>query len=265
MEEARQKNNEMWRMVLNGEVHSFNNSRKWMLLIPSNPRCMLCNLPFGGIGTQIMRIFFNKQRSNKNPNMCDHCEKMARANPGGAEVELTLLFADVRGSTTLAEKMSASDFSHLMNRFYKVANKVLVDTDAMIDKLVGDEVIGLYVVGVAGKDHAKKGLKAAYELLRATGHESTSGPWIPVGIGLHTGIAYVGSVGSGENFSDFTALGDAVNTTARLSSHAAKGEILITDEALDNAGVSKDVFPTRELMLKGKSSPITVRVIHVGS
>src|SRR5262249_55990662 len=157
------------------------------------------------------------KRSNKNPNVCNHCEQFALKNPGGAEIELSMLFADVRGSTSLAEKMSPSEFSQLLNRFYRVANKVFVRTDAMIDKLVGDEVIGLYIPGLAGKDHARLAIQAAQELLHETGHSGSGEPWLPVGVGVHTGTAFVGAVGSADAFTDFTALGDNVNITARLA------------------------------------------------
>ncbi len=79
------------------------------------------------------------------PELLHLCETFIRTHPGGAEIELTLLFADVRGSTGLAERMGAMPFTKLLNRFYHSANRVVIDSDGLVDKLVGDEVIGLYL------------------------------------------------------------------------------------------------------------------------
>src|SRR5512147_1117073 len=124
---------------------------------------------------------------------------------------------------------SAREFSQLINRFYSVASHVLIQTDALVDRLMGDEAIGLYLPGFAGPEHPRKAVEAAQELLRLTGHNDSKGPWLPVGVGIHTGLAYVGVVGSEESTADFTALGDNVNITARLASQAGSGEILISD------------------------------------
>jgi len=143
-----------------------------------------------------------------------------------------MLFADVRGSTTMAERMSGEEFSRIMNRFYASATDVLIRSDAMIDKLVGDEVIGLFLPLFSGRQHARRAVQAARELLRASGNGDVGGPWIPVGIGVHTGVAYVGTVKGAQNtVTDFTALGDSVNITARLASAAGVGEALVSDAA----------------------------------
>jgi adenylate cyclase len=83
-------------------------------------------------------------------------------HPSGAEIELSLLFVDVRGSTRLAETMTDADFSRHMNRFYKVATSALIDTDAFIDKLVGDQVIGLYLPLFTGPKAAPPASRAAW-------------------------------------------------------------------------------------------------------
>lgn len=185
---------------------------------------------------------------------------------GGAEIELTMLFADVRGSTILAEQMSASDFSQLMKRFYVVATEVLVKTDALIDKLVGDEVIGLFIPGYAGPEHARQAVQAAQELLHVMGHLDPDGPWLPVGVGVHTGVAYLGAMeGSSGTGADITALGDNVNITARLSSNAASGEILVSDATYAAAKLDLGNLEQRQLELKGKSELVNVRVLGVGS
>ena len=229
-------------------------------LLPSDPRCKLCAAPFKGWGGFLMHLL-GRDQSRYNPRFCEKCQVFE--HPGGAEVPLTMLFADVRGSTKLAEQMSARDFSRLMNRFYTVSSHVLIQTDAMVDRLIGDQAIGLYIPGFTGPEHPRKAIEAAQDLLKLTGHRDSRGPWLPVGIGVHTGTAFVGVVGGEDSTADFTALGDNVNITARLASQAGTGEILISDAAYSAANLNLSDMEHRQLELKGKSEPIGVRALHV--
>ena len=108
--------------------------------------------------------------------------------------------------------------------------------DGLVDKLVGDEVIGLFFGGVSGPRHAAAAVAAAIELGQRVGRGDASPTGaIPIGAGVHTGEAYVGTTGPAGAVDDFTALGDVVNTTARLASTAAAGEIMVTVAAADAA------------------------------
>lgn len=249
---------EWYKMLTEGEPI---NRRLYHLygLLPSDPRCKLCAAPFKGIGGFFMRMI-GRDQSKYNPRFCQPCEKFE--HPGGAEVVITMLFADVRGSTSLAERMSAREFSQLINRFYTVATHVLIQADAMVDRLMGDEAIGLFIPGFAGPEHAHRAIEAAQELLTLTGHRDRKGPWLPVGVGIHTGAAYVGVVGETGSTQDFTALGDNVNITARLASEAGTGEILISDPSYAAAHLSHQDLEHRRLDLKGKSEPIGVYVLQ---
>jgi adenylate cyclase len=198
----------------------------------------------------------------KNPRYCRGCYQDIDANRGGAEITLSMLFADIRGSTAIAEGMPALDYSRLLNRFYEVAARVLIDREAVVDKFVGDEVVGLFVPGMSGSDHAAKAIDAARALLAATGHDSPDGPWLPVGAGVHTGIAFVGSIGDRE-VTDFTALGDAVNTAARVASMAGAGETLVTRDAAVSARFEGD-DEWRHLELRGRAEPVDVLVVRGG-
>jgi adenylate cyclase len=190
----------------------------------------------------------------------------AQKYPGGTEVELSMLFVDVRGSTSMAEKMRASDYSRLMNRFYKAATDVLIRTDAFIDQFVGDEAIGLYIPLFTGSNHARPAILAAQELLHVMGYGEGQEPWLPVGVGVHTGIVFFGTVsGSEGSITDVAALGDSVNTTARLASKAASGEVLISEAAYYAAGLDLGNLEERQLELKGKSEPVRVRVLRVAA
>lgn len=187
-----------------------------------------------------------------------------RTHPGGAEVELSLLFADVRGSTTIAEQVRPREFARILKRFYDAATNALIETDAFIDKLVADEVVGLYFPLFAGPAHARRAVEAAHMLLLATGHGEPRGPWIPVGVGVHTGTAFVGTVAGAEGtVSDVAAVGDTVNLTARLSSQAGAGEILMTIAAYQAAGLDVAPLEQRRLQLKGRTEPVDVYVWRV--
>ena len=175
-----------------------------------------------------------------------------------------MLFVDVRGSSGLAERMSATEFSRLMNRFYAAATDVLIKTDAMIDKLVGDEVVALYLPFLTGPQHARPAVQAARDLLRATGHGSSGGPWLPIGVGVHTGVVYFGSVSGAEGtVPDWTALGDNVNIAARLAEEAGPGEALISDAAYAACGLDFGQLEQRQIELKGEREEMGVRVVHV--
>jgi adenylate cyclase len=105
---------------------------------------------------------------------------------------------------------------------------------------------------------------AAKELLVATGHRRAEGPWLPVGVGVNTGVAFVGSVGTTDGRSDFTAMGDVVNVTARLAGLAAAGEILIGESAWKAAAIEDEDPERRRLDVRGKSEPLEVYVLKVG-
>ena len=253
---------EVWRKFLTtGHATKELRMRHLFGLLPANPRCRFCNAPFQGVGATLVRLVYDKRPSKLNPRLCNSCENLASQHQGGAEIELSMLFADVRGSTTLAERMRPAEFSRLINRFYTAVTDVLIRTDALIDKLVGDQVTGLYVPGFAGTEHARRAVEAAQEILRVTGHGDSAGPWIPLGAGVHTGTAFVGSVGSKEGATDITVLGDAANTAARLSSNARQGEILISEAAYAAAGLDLPDLERRVLELKGKCEPVTVHVL----
>jgi adenylate cyclase len=247
-----------WAAILKGESGHFASGRRIFRLIPSSPRCKLCSAPFHGFGAPVFRML-DRGPWQKNPSICGFCFKQLERAHGGAEIELTLLFADVRGSTALAESMGTRAFRGLLDRFYHEMTKVLLAHDAVIDKFVGDEVVALFIPALASADHARRGIEAAREVLRATGHRQASEPWIPVGVGVHSGSAYVGSIG--DAVTDFTAIGDTVNVTARLASAAATGEILVSEDAALRAGLT-ETSETRTLNLRGRNEPLDVRVLY---
>jgi adenylate cyclase len=230
--------------------------------LPGSSRCFECSVPFSNPGHLFVKPF-GIHPSSFSPHLCNLCEKEARQQEAGAEVELSMLFADVRGSTGLAEGSSTADFKALIQQFYKTASNVLVQHDAMVNRLMGDQVIGLFVPRFAGSQHAHVAIQAARDLLIATGHQDPEGPWIPVGVGVHTGTAYVGAVGTKDGVNEIAILGHEANLTARLSSLAGDGEVLISQTAVDCAGIDDPRLPSRSLEVKGISDRVLVRVLQV--
>jgi adenylate cyclase len=263
---ARQSPEEKWRDVLMGEARGHICWSPWMRrisrAIPSEPRCKLCDHPFGPPGN-ITGFFGIGRPSRLNRRICNGCIRALEKQPGGAEIELSFLFADVRGSTALAETMPAEDFSRLMARFYGTAARVVDNLNGIVDKFVGDEVVALFIPGFAGLDHATDAVMAAAELMAATREEDGT-PWIQVGAGVHTGLAYVGTVGEGDTF-DFTALGDSVNTAARLASAAAAGEILISSAAAKAGELETAGMESRLLELRGRAESVEAFVLTARS
>ncbi len=237
--------------------------RRFWRTIPSAPRCKMCTSPFGAPGGPLLRLI-GKGRWAGNSDYCAGCFKQLYRHRDGAEIECTLLFADIRGSTQLAESMSATDFRALLDRYYRTAAEVLIQHEAIVDKFVGDEVVAIFIPALAGENHAGQAIDAGLDLLRATGHE-TDAPWAPIGIGINTGEAFVGVVGTADHV-EFTALGDNVNVTARLASAAAGGEILVTESAARAANVgSAEATERRRLDLRGKAEATDVIVLSLAS
>lgn len=231
---------------------------RFLRMLPHDPRCKFCNAPFQGLGGMIARTFYGKKQSNLNPRFCNICENYAQKFPGGQEVEMAMLFVDIRGSTALSEQMSPTEFSGLINRFYVESTHIITHEDGLVEKLAGDAVAAFWGSGIAGPDYMARTIRAAQNILRAMDKQK-----IPIGIGVHTGVAFFGAMGSADGLVNISAIGDEVNTAARLASKAAAGEIIISERALDKAGIKKDEMESRSLELKGIGEPVPVRVMHI--
>jgi adenylate cyclase len=171
-----------------------------------------------------------------------------------------VLFADVRGSTGRAEQLGPSAYAGELNRFYRAATEALIRSDAIIDKLIGDEVMALFIPGICGPAYRRRPAEAAMALVRAVGYGQSGEPWMPIGVAVNSGLAYVGNVGSA-GVVDFTALGDAVNTAARLASTAGAGEVLLSEAVYAAIADELPDLECRNLTLRGKEAPVAARVL----
>jgi adenylate cyclase len=235
--------------------------RRFWRTLPGGQRCKICTSPFGPPFGPVLRLA-GKGRWSGNPAYCGGCFQELYAHRAGAEVECTLFFADVRGSTALAETMPAAEFRRLMNDFYATAAEILVRHEAVVDKFVGDEVVAIFIPAMAGTEHARRAVDAGVALLGATGDAGAYA--VPIGIGINTGVAYVGAVGPAEHV-EFTALGDPVNVAARLASAAGGGELLVTETTAAAARVLIDGLERRSLDLRGKRAATQVAVLTAAS
>jgi adenylate cyclase len=253
----------LWFAVLSGEAPVLRRGRNFFKLVSPRTasRCRVCFAPFEGIAAPLVR-WMGRGPWQRNPHYCNLCEAMFREHRGGAELDLAVLFADVRGSTQMAAGMRPAEFGSLMQRFYLTATEVFRDTDAVVDKMVGDEVIGLFFPGLTGIDYRRAAAGAAVELMRATGHGQGSTPWLSIGIGVHTGKAFVGSLGVAGGSYEFAVLGDTMNVGSRMASAAGGGEIVFSDDLWPHVEGDVKAKP-RTLELKGIVQPVQAHVARI--
>lgn len=251
------------RSILTGEHESLVAFRKQLRRMPTGPRCKLCAAPFAGPGGAILRhVGFGRYPGN--PALCNNCiSSFRKAGMIGAEIPVSLLFADVRGSTGIGERLNPTDFRAYLDRFYRIGSESILASDGLVDKLVGDEIIGLFFGGVSGPRHAAAAIDAATRLMVLAGRsDATSMGPIPIGAAVHTGDAYVGTTGPAGAVDDFTALGDTVNSASRLASAAAAGELLISVAAADLANYQAASGEPRTVDIRGREAAIDVVVVR---
>ncbi len=253
-ESAPGANDEGWRIILTGEDPGLPTLRKRLRWLPSSPRCKMCAAPFAGPG-RILTRFMMHGRSSVNPLLCSICFHEIGKHPGGAEIPLSVLFADIRGSTGLAERTSAGEFRRLVERFYRRASKAIDDHDGIVDKCLGDGIMALFIPVITGERHAGRAVDAGEAVLRAVDAPDLVAGGVRIGVGVHTGEAFVGAIGSDDRL-DFTALGDTVNVAARLGSLAGAGELLVSSAAWAAAGREGGI--RRSVTVSGRSEPLDV-------
>jgi adenylate cyclase len=221
----------------------------------------MCGAPFAGLGSRLVRPL-GYRPSRKNPSLCATCVELAP--PGGITTEVGVMFADLRGFTTRSESMTPQQASMLLRRLYEVAEQVLFP-EALIDKLIGDEVMALYLpvfvtrCGWSPDDTDRRTvanvmLVHARRLLEGLGYGSLEGPALELGIGMDYGEAFVGNIGGGTVVSDFTAIGDVVNTAARLQSHARGGEVMVAERV--SRFLDQPAGLREHIAVKGKHDPV---------
>jgi adenylate cyclase len=249
---------EEWRSILTGENATLRKLRRWWQLLPSSPRCKVCAAPFHGPGKLATSIIMHGQ-SRVNPLLCGMCFRSLAKQPGGAEVEISVLFADVRGSTGIAEKTTSAEFRRLLQRFYMLSATAVDANGGIVDKFLGDGVMALFIPVIAGENHPGRAIKAAQVILDELERSELPARGVRAGVGVQTGTAFVGVLGSDDKL-DFSALGDTVNVAARLGSVAGAGELVVSRAAWESAGLPVDGTESRAIDIAGREAKLDVVV-----
>ena len=184
------------------------------------------------------------------------------ANPSGRKERLTMFFSDVRGFTSMSEKMEPQDVQHLLSEYFTEMTHILFKHEGTLDKFMGDAIMAFFGNPEPQPDHARRAVLMALEMQEAVARLNQK--WtaagrrtIGVGMGINTGEVTVGNLGS-KDFLDYTVIGDAVNLACRLEEGAKAGEILITQATYDDVKDAVEVEPLEPIRVKGKSHPIPI-------
>ncbi|GEM_PF-3746125 len=184
------------------------------------------------------------------------------SNPQGKLQEITVLFMDIRGYTTISEKLPANEVFDLLNRLFAIVTNILTKHEGTINKFIGDAVMVMFNAPVLQSDHALRAVQAACEIQTAL---DSFDPGVDVeiscGIGINTGMAMVGTVGSGKRM-EYTCIGDTVNVAARLEGQAKEGiKIVIGPITYDYVKEKVGTRSLPETLLKGKAEIIQLHEV----
>ena len=179
-------------------------------------------------------------------------EQPSLAQLGGVRQVISALHADVRGYTTLAEDRIPEEVVELLVHYHGAAVRALQAAGGMLDRFIGDAVLALWNAPQPQEQHVRMAFRGALAMRGAT---IAAGNDLGYGIGVHTGEAVVGNIGS-EQYMNYTAIGDTVNVTARLQAAAAAGEVVCSAAALEAAGPGVHAVPLGALTVKGRKQPV---------
>ncbi|MEW5737695.1 MAG: adenylate/guanylate cyclase domain-containing protein [Myxococcota bacterium] len=178
-----------------------------------------------------------------------------KVNMEGHLEEITVLFADIRGFTNMSAHMRPEEVVRFLNAFFAEAVDAVERHGGIVDKFIGDCVMGLWGAVGQREDHARNAITAAMELVERGARIRVQGEPLQVGVGINTGQAVVGAIGAQRRL-DYTAIGATVNLSARLCGIAAPNEVLITSDTLMRAGPGVIAAPGEAVILKGLDVPI---------
>lgn len=258
-------NKELWETVF-GVGHPDLKKQQWLhKKLPVKPRCRMCLVPFKGIGGWFMRMK-GKAQNSRNPNFCNACDKFLETFPGGAEVEMSLLYVDIRQSTQYTQKHNAADVSQRINVFLNKAVQVITDNDGFLMAFYGDCIVASWPPGFAGENHAMKAQQAAIDLVKSKSFIDPNGESIPIGVGVHTGPVFIGTVSALQgSFRDVSIFGSNVNLTARLAGHAQTAQALSSAEHIIASGKDTKSFDHEKVELKGFDDAVDVFTVAEGA
>lgn len=239
---------------------------------------------FSGIATQAAIAIQNHRLAKKiedeaatraqfqrllSPNLVDEIVSGAlKLDQGGVKVEVTMLFADIRGFTAMSERHAPEDMVRVLNDYFEFMVDVLFQYGGTLDKYVGDEIIGLFGAPVTTPDAPYRAIRCALDMMKALEEfnrlrTSRGEELIQIGIGVNTGPVIAGAIGSSRTL-QYTVIGDAVNTAARLCSVAKASEIIISQSTMDRVRQYVSVEARQPVQVKGKAAALPIyRVVGI--
>ena len=223
-------------------------------------------IPLRGAASIPFRVF-GIRPSRMNPNICTICELMFTRvmKARKVTVDVSVLFADLRGYTTLSQSLSADNVSSLLDIFYDECAAAIWEYDGILNKTTGDAVMAIFNFPIRHADHAERAVLAARDIQRRCGargemlaveRNGLDGSELGIGIGIDSGEASFGEFGRSHR--DLTAIGTVVNTAARAQSVAEAGQILITQAVRDRTSSQAVQSEGRDYALKGYAKPVTL-------
>jgi adenylate cyclase len=206
------------------------------------------------------------QRSALERFLAPEVVEMVVANPdirlGGVNQEVTVLFADIRGFTAMSEKLEPGRVVEILNEYFTRVTDVIFDNGGTLDKYIGDAVMAVFGAPISKGNDAANAVNSAIQIQRLLielNRDAAARKWpeLRVGIGINTGSAIAGNIGSPRRL-DYTVVGDAVNTAQRLMTNAQGGQILISESTASRIGKTFDMERLPELKVKGRHEAVPV-------
>lgn len=254
-------NQDLWRQIFHDGHPVLAKKQRRYRMLPGTPRCKLCFAPFGGTGGWIARRI-GLRPSNRNPRFCNACDKFIEQFPGGAEVPLSILFCDLRGSVALGERVGSAAYARTVARMRDTVVAALWQHDGFVLEFQGDAVIGVWPPGFSGTDHALKAVAAARHVATTLQKQPERGDPISAGIGVHTGPAFLCTFSAASGMlQEVGAFGQAMNIAARVSALAKPGQILVTEDSCNAADQRTPPGSLSEVMLKGIDNPVRIMAL----
>lgn len=246
-------NEELWHTIFAEGHPDLKKQHSLHRILPRDPRCRMCLAPFSGLGGWWMSRR-GKKPSSRNPHYCSACDGFLDTFPGGAEVEMSLLFVDIRQSTEYARQASPAEVQARVTAFLDAATDAITENDGFIMAFYGDCVVAVWPPGFTGPEHAEKALAAARALVQPGLVSGQSNP-VEVGVGLHRAPVFIGTVAAAKGlFRDVSIFGEEVILCARLAAVAAPGQVLAS-----TATAAKGTAEARTF--KGFDDPVEVIAI----
>lgn len=183
---------------------------------------------------------------------------------GGKRANITVLFADIRGFTSISEKLSADEVTEILNEYFTAVEPIIRKHNGVLNKFIGDAVMAIFGEPIQDKNHALNAVKCANEMHKEMiklqqKWDEEGKPHIEIGVAINTGEAFVGNIGSPERI-EYTVIGDTVNTASRIESYnrVYKTRFLISESTYEKVSRICDVIKIREVPIRGKSKKINL-------